>query len=90
MIIDVHSHAWRYPEHFGDDFVAQAKRAKADGELDLSARYEDYRREATSPCSRTTESKSAARRLDGTMSSVNTSVSSATVTLRWTDVRKQW
>ncbi len=47
MIIDVHSHAWRYPEHFGDDFVAQAKRAKADGELDLSVRYEDYRREAT-------------------------------------------
>lgn len=47
MIIDVHSHAWRYPEHFGDDFVAQAKRAKADGELDLSVRDEDYRREAT-------------------------------------------
>ena len=47
MIIDVHSHAWRYPEHFGDDFVRQAARAKADGKLDLTVRYEDYRREAT-------------------------------------------
>ena len=31
MIVDVHSHAWRYPDHFGDDFVEQAKRAKAGG-----------------------------------------------------------
>jgi predicted TIM-barrel fold metal-dependent hydrolase len=43
MIIDVHSHAWRYPEHFGDDFLAEAKRAKAGGEVDLAVRYEDYR-----------------------------------------------
>ena len=47
MIIDVHSHTWRFPEHFGDDFAAQAARAKADGKLDLAVRYEDYRREAT-------------------------------------------
>ena len=47
MILDVHSHAWRYPEDFGDDFVAQAKRAKAGAQLDLTVRYEDYRREAT-------------------------------------------
>ena len=47
MIIDVHSHAWRYPEHFGDDFVAQAARAKAGGQLDLTVRYDDYRRAAT-------------------------------------------
>jgi hypothetical protein len=47
MIVDVHSHAWRYPEHFGDDFVAQAARAKAGGKLDLAVRYEDYRRTAT-------------------------------------------
>lgn len=46
MIIDVHSHAWEYPEHFGDDFVRQAKRAKAGGDLDLTVRYEDYRRAA--------------------------------------------
>jgi predicted TIM-barrel fold metal-dependent hydrolase len=43
MIIDVHSHAWRFPEHFGADFVAQARRAKAGGDVDLSVRYEDYR-----------------------------------------------
>jgi predicted TIM-barrel fold metal-dependent hydrolase len=46
MIIDVHSHTWRYPEHFKDDFVAQAVRAKAGGEVDLTVRYEDYRRAA--------------------------------------------
>ena len=27
MIIDVHSHAWEYPRHFGDDFRRQARRA---------------------------------------------------------------
>jgi predicted TIM-barrel fold metal-dependent hydrolase len=47
MIVDVHSHAWLFPEHFGADFVAQAKRAKAGGEVDLTVRYEDYRRQAT-------------------------------------------
>lgn len=24
-----HSHAWKYPEHFGDDFRRQAARARA-------------------------------------------------------------
>ncbi|MEX0679535.1 MAG: amidohydrolase family protein [Pirellulales bacterium] len=47
MIIDVHSHTWRFPEHFGDDFVAQAKRAKAGGDVDLTVRFEDYSRGAT-------------------------------------------
>jgi len=47
MIIDVHSHAWRFPEHFGTDFVAQAKQAKAGRDVDLSVRYDDYR--ATAP-----------------------------------------
>jgi hypothetical protein len=47
MIIDVHSHAWRYPDHFGDDFIKQAARAKAGEMLDLAVRYDDYRREAT-------------------------------------------
>ncbi|QDV39252.1 amidohydrolase family protein [Tautonia plasticadhaerens] len=44
MIIDVHSHAWRYPDHFTDDFRRQARRAKAGEELDLTVRHEDYRR----------------------------------------------
>ena len=43
-IIDVHSHTWRYPEDFGDDFRQQAKRAKAGVEMDLAIRWEDYER----------------------------------------------
>ncbi|HJZ57406.1 MAG TPA: hypothetical protein VKE74_20725, partial [Gemmataceae bacterium] len=48
MIIDVHSHVWEYPAHFTDDFVRQARRARAGAEVDLSVRYEDYRRAAPS------------------------------------------
>ncbi len=43
MILDVHSHCWEYPQHFGDDFVAQAKRARAGQEVDLTVRYQEYR-----------------------------------------------
>ena len=46
MIVDVHSHAWEYPRHFGDDFRRQAKRARAGVEVDLTVRYDDYRRAA--------------------------------------------
>jgi len=42
-IIDVHSHVWAYPDHFGDDFRRQAARARAGVEVDLTVRYEDYR-----------------------------------------------
>src|SRR5262249_13270248 len=44
MIIDVHSHAWRYPDHFTDDFQQQARRARAGVEVDLTVRFEDYQR----------------------------------------------
>lgn len=44
MILDVHSHAWSFPQHFNEDFLRQAKRARAGMELDLSVRYEDYHR----------------------------------------------
>jgi predicted TIM-barrel fold metal-dependent hydrolase len=47
VIVDVHSHAWEYPTHFGDDFRAQAKRARAGVEVDLTVRYDEYRRAAT-------------------------------------------
>ncbi|WP_437230654.1 amidohydrolase family protein [Planctomicrobium sp. SH661] len=47
MIIDVHSHVWEYPLHFGDDFVQQAKRARAGQDVDLTVTYEAYR--ATCP-----------------------------------------
>jgi predicted TIM-barrel fold metal-dependent hydrolase len=46
VIVDVHSHAWEYLTHFSDDFRRQAKRARAGVEVDLSVRYEDYRRTA--------------------------------------------
>lgn len=46
MIIDVHSHVWEYPLHFGDDFRKQAVRARAGVEVDLTVRYEDYRKTA--------------------------------------------
>jgi len=44
MIIDVHSHAWAYPEHFNDYFRRQACRARAGVEVDLTVRYEEYRK----------------------------------------------
>jgi uncharacterized protein len=44
MIIDVHSHAWAYPDHFNDDFRQQACRARAGVEVDLTVRYDEYRR----------------------------------------------
>ena len=47
MIVDVHCHAWDYERHFTPDFRAQAKRARAGVEVDLSVRYEYYR--ATCP-----------------------------------------
>src|SRR3954453_2545080 len=49
MIIDVHSHAWRYPEHFTDDFRQQARRARAGVEVDLTVRFEDYQAAASEP-----------------------------------------
>ncbi len=46
MIIDVHSHIWTYPDHFNDDFRRQARRARAGTEVDLTVRWEEYRRQA--------------------------------------------
>jgi predicted TIM-barrel fold metal-dependent hydrolase len=46
MIIDVHSHVWKYPDHFTDDFRKQAIRARAGQEVDLTVNFEDYRSEA--------------------------------------------
>jgi len=42
MIVDVHSHAWKYPAHFGDSFLAQARRAWGGFEVDLSVDYAAY------------------------------------------------
>ena len=47
MIIDSHSHAWRYPDHFQEDFRRQAIRARAGQEVDLTVKFREY--QETSP-----------------------------------------
>lgn len=49
MIVDVHSHFWQYPRDFSADFMAQAKRARAGVEVDLTVRFEDYQAKAGEP-----------------------------------------
>ena len=49
MIIDVHTHVFRDPQDFTEQFRRQAMRARGDAEIDLTASYEDYRREAGEP-----------------------------------------
>jgi predicted TIM-barrel fold metal-dependent hydrolase len=49
MIIDVHSHAWAYPDHFTEDFCRQARRARAGVEVDLTVRFEEYQAKAAEP-----------------------------------------
>ena len=43
-VIDVHSHAWKYPTHFGAGFRRQASRARVGVEVNLTVLLEDYRR----------------------------------------------
>lgn len=52
MIIDVHTHAWQYPDHFDGPFREQARRARGGTEVDLTVVYDDYRATA-GPCQRT-------------------------------------
>lgn len=49
MIFDIHSHCWKYPDHFGDDFRDQAIRAWGGHDVDMTVRFEDYRRQASEP-----------------------------------------
>lgn len=42
MIVDVHTHYFRYPEHFSEDFKEQSKRARNGVETDLTVRWPDY------------------------------------------------
>ena len=42
MIIDAHSHAWRYPDHIQEDFRRQAIQARAGQEVDLTVKYSEY------------------------------------------------
>ncbi len=47
MIVDVHSHYFRHPEHFSDDFLQQAQRARNGLEVDLTVRWDEYAASAT-------------------------------------------
>lgn len=46
MIIDVHSHAWPFPDAFTDDFIRQASGARANTTVDLTVSYDAYRASA--------------------------------------------
>jgi len=52
MVIDVHSHYFRYPDHFTEAFRQQARRARRDVEVDLTVRWPEYHAGAKS-CHRT-------------------------------------
>lgn len=41
MLVDVHSHYFRYPEHFGETFKDQSIRSRAK-ETDLTVRWDEY------------------------------------------------
>ena len=52
MIVDVHSHYFRYPEHFTEDFKQQSLRSRNGVEVDMTVRWEDYHPTALS-CDKT-------------------------------------
>jgi hypothetical protein len=39
--VDVHSHYFRYPEHFSAEFIAQSRLSR-NAEIDLTVRWEEY------------------------------------------------
>jgi len=49
MIVDVHTHTWNYPEHFGEENLRQAQRARVGKEVDLTVTLEGYRSTAPDP-----------------------------------------
>ena len=42
MVVDVHCHAWQYPEHFSEQYQAEVRRTRAGVEVDLRVRYDHY------------------------------------------------
>ena len=42
LIVDVHSHYFRYPDHFSESFVSQSRRARKGVEVDLTVRWNEY------------------------------------------------
>ncbi len=49
MLVDVHSHFFKYPDYFSPEFCEQVRRAR---DVDLTVRYEEYRATA-SECGKT-------------------------------------
>src|SRR3954454_11975089 len=45
--VDVHSHYFRDPDHFSEDFKEQARRARSGVEVDLTVRWDEYAASAT-------------------------------------------
>lgn len=43
MIIDIHSHAWPFPDAFNEDFITQASGARANQAVDLTVDFDAYR-----------------------------------------------
>jgi predicted TIM-barrel fold metal-dependent hydrolase len=48
LIVDVHSHYFRYPDHFSESFVSQSRRARKGVDVDLTVRWNEYSQAATS------------------------------------------
>jgi predicted TIM-barrel fold metal-dependent hydrolase len=48
LIVDIHSHYFRYPDHFSDSFVNQSRRARNGVEVDLTVRWNEYSASAQS------------------------------------------
>jgi len=46
MLIDIHSHFFRSPEHFSKDFIEQVKRVNS-GSFDLNVRWDEYHAQAS-------------------------------------------
>jgi predicted TIM-barrel fold metal-dependent hydrolase len=51
MLVDVHSHYFRYPDHFTEDFRVQSRKGR-NREIDLTVRWEEYHQGAVE-CDRT-------------------------------------
>lgn len=52
MLVDIHSHYFRYPDHFSEDFKEQSRRSRNGAEVDLTVHWEKYRATAGA-CDRT-------------------------------------
>src|SRR5581483_6538088 len=60
MIVDIHSHYFRYPEHFTEEFKRESIRSRG-FEIDLTVRFEEYRASARE-CDKTVVFGAKARR----------------------------